>query len=75
MLSSEEIEELEYKEMQENKFKAKPIDQRIFQSMGELGQQNLLIVEFYHPQSTCVFEVLPECVINYRKIIYVSMTH
>ena len=37
MLSSEEIEELEYKEMQDNKFKAKPIDQRIFQSMGELG--------------------------------------
>ena len=37
ILSTDEMEELSYKEMQSKSFHAKPIDKRIFQSMGELG--------------------------------------
>jgi hypothetical protein len=32
------MEEAAFKEMQEHGFKAKPLDKRIFRSMGELGR-------------------------------------
>ena len=36
-LSTEQMQELEFKKMQSEGFKARPVDKRIFQSTGELG--------------------------------------
>ena len=42
--SHEEQEDAAFKEMQGTGFKAKPLDKRIFQSMGELGTWILYLV-------------------------------
>ena len=47
-LSFEEQEEALLLEMQSHSFKAKPVNKRIFQSMGELGKNVMCLCVYLH---------------------------